>query len=98
MAYFYVSAFKTAGNVAIGYPFHTERISVPGSSTAIVHPDSKATSVEKMIVRIGTDIDVQYLRGTSPTADAESEPLFAGQVEHIELVSGDKLSVIAKVA
>ena len=98
MAYFYVSAFKTAGNVAIGYPFYTERVAVPGTSDVINHPDSTPTSVEKMIVRIGTDVDSQYLRGTSPVADSESEPLFAGQVEHVELVSGDKFSVIAKAA
>lgn len=96
MAFFYVSAFKTAGNVAIGYPFYTERITIPCSSVVINHPDDTPTNVHKMIVRIGTDGDSQYARGTNPTADADSEPLFAGQVEHVELVSGDKFSVIAK--
>lgn len=98
MPYFYVSAFDTAGSVAHGYPVYTERVAIPGTTAAIDHPESTPTNMKRLIVRIATDADCQYLRGTSPAADAQSECLFAGQVEHVDLVSGDKFSVIAKVA
>lgn len=96
---FYISTFEDARQVALDYPIATERVAVGAASapsSAFTNPGATASNPKPMIARIATDVDCQYIRGTAPTADGTSEPLFAGQVEHVRLKNGDKFAVIEK--
>lgn len=88
MAFFHVSIYPDAKQIALDYPEQVERITIPGTTPALVgNGDGKYK-----IGRISTTGDCQFERGAAATLN--SEPLFERFIEHVRIKSGDTIDVI----
>ena len=91
MAYFYIHVYPDAKQVALGDELFEERVMIGASS---LQSTSFSSGNRNLYARIAAGADCQYKKGDEPTAGPLSVPLFAGQVEHIWIKSGQKIAVI----
>lgn len=93
MASLYYSGYTGARSVATGYPAFNGKITIGAGSTA---SGALGTAGETYYVRLVCDADCQIERGSSPTADGNSELLVSSAVEYFWLNGGDQVAVIEK--